>query len=186
MMAELSAMRENASQFRVIDEARVEWLGGKIDSISHTIEMPKEFIVPGDSFPGAVISLARSIVRRAERRVAELHISGDVDNPQILPYLNRLSSLCFVLELRENKSSDITLAKKDLKPGTILDGEGGYTVYGLIERADIARDENLLPMGLTKGAEVISDIPEDSAITYEDVKLQESFTLSLRRLQDSL
>jgi len=83
-------------------------------------------------------------------------------------------------------SEVITLAKKDLKPGTILDGEGGYTVYGLIERADIARDENLLPMGLTKGAEVISDIPEDSAITYEDVKLQESFTLSLRRLQDSL
>jgi cob(I)alamin adenosyltransferase len=112
IMAELSATSENASHFRVIDEARVKWLGEEIDSISSSIEMPKEFIVPGDSSSGAVMSLARSVVRRAERRVAELHNAGNVDNPQILPYLNRLSSLCFVLELRENKSSNITLAKK--------------------------------------------------------------------------
>lgn len=113
LMAELSATSENAGQFRKIDETRVKWLGAKIDAISSLVDMPKEFIVPGDSYPGAVISLARSVVRRAERRVAGLHHAGEVDNPQILPYLNRLSSLCFVLELREYKSSDITLAKKD-------------------------------------------------------------------------
>ena len=77
-------------------------------------------------------------------------------------------------------------AKKTLKPGTILDGEGGYTLYGLAERADIARREHLLPMGLTLGAEVLREIPEDGMITYEDVKLKESPTLSLRQLQDSL
>lgn len=113
LMAELSASNENASQFRVINEERLSWLEAEIDSISSAIETPREFIVPGDTSPGAVLSLARSIVRRAERRVAELHLAGKLDNQQMLPYLNRLSSLCFVLELKENKSSSITLAKKD-------------------------------------------------------------------------
>ncbi|MBE9475233.1 MAG: cob(I)yrinic acid a,c-diamide adenosyltransferase [Chloroflexi bacterium] len=113
LMAELSASGENASKFRVINEERLSWLEAEIDSISSAIETPREFIVPGDTSPGAALSLARSIIRRAERRVAELHLAGKLDNQKILPYLNRLSSLCFVLELKENKSSSITLAKKD-------------------------------------------------------------------------
>lgn len=114
LMAELSATKDNASQFRVINDVRLGWLEGKIDSISMSLETPKEFIVPGDSLSSATLALARNIVRRAERRVAELHLAGDIENPYILRYLNRLSSLCFVLELRENQSSGSpgpTLAK---------------------------------------------------------------------------
>ena len=77
-------------------------------------------------------------------------------------------------------------AKRALGPGTVLDGEGGYTVYGLVERADIARRERLVPMGLTLGAEVLHEIPEDHIITYGDVKLRESPTLRLRQRQDAL
>lgn len=82
-------------------------------------------------------------------------------------------------------SEVVAVAKKKLKPGTILDGEGGYTAYGLIEKAGIARDQNLVPIGLTQGAEVIREIPEDGMITYADVRLAESFVLRLRKLQDS-
>jgi cob(I)alamin adenosyltransferase len=113
LMAELSATEENASQFRVVGEDRLAWMEAQIDSISSTIETPKEFIVPGDTTFGAALSLARSIVRRAERRVAELHLAGTVENPNILPYLNRLSSLCFILELKDYQSAGPTLAKKD-------------------------------------------------------------------------
>ena len=83
-------------------------------------------------------------------------------------------------------SEVVAAAKKNLKSGTILDGEGGYTVYGIIEKADMARAERLLPVGLTEGAEVVHEIPEDGMITYDNVKVRESFTLNLRRLQDSL
>lgn len=83
-------------------------------------------------------------------------------------------------------SEVVAAAKKNLKSGTILDGEGGYTVYGIIEKADVARAERLLPVGLTEGAEVVHEIPEDGMITYDNVRLRESFTLNLRRLQDSL
>jgi len=113
LMAELSATEENASRFRVINEERMTWMEAQIDSISSSVNTPKEFIVPGDSTAGAALSLARTIVRRAERRVAELHLAGTIDNPNILPYLNRLSSLCFILELKENQSAGLTLAKKD-------------------------------------------------------------------------
>jgi predicted homoserine dehydrogenase-like protein len=82
-------------------------------------------------------------------------------------------------------SEVVATAKKQLKAGTILDGEGGYTVYGLIERAGIARDQNLVPIGLTQGAEIVRDVPEDGMITYADVRLPESFVLRLRKRQDS-
>ncbi len=80
----------------------------------------------------------------------------------------------------------VAAAKKILKPGDILDGGGGYTVYGLAEKAEIARKENLLPIGLAEDIEVIRKIPEDGVITYDDVELNEnSFLLKLRRIQDS-
>ena len=65
--------------------------------------MPNDFIVPGDSPAGAALALARTIVRRSERCVAQLTHEGAIKNPHLLRYLNRLSSLCFALELHENR-----------------------------------------------------------------------------------
>jgi cob(I)alamin adenosyltransferase len=114
LMAEVSATPENAARFRKIDARRVAWIESEVDAISQGIEMPSEFIVPGDSQAGACLALARTIVRRAERRVVELVHSGDIENAELIKYLNRLSSLCFVLELQENQAAGrvkTTLAK---------------------------------------------------------------------------
>jgi cob(I)alamin adenosyltransferase len=114
LMAEVSATPENAARFRVIDADRVAWLEEQTDEFGKSVEIPKEFVLPGDSMGGAAFSLARTIVRRAERRVAELLHTGDLGNKELLKYLNRLSSLCFLLELVENQSSgksQPTLAK---------------------------------------------------------------------------
>lgn len=105
LMAEVAATPENAGQFRVIDAARVTWLEEQTDAVSKLVEMPKEFILPGDSLAGAALSLARTIIRRAERRVVELFDAGELTNPDLQRYLNRLSSLCFVLELLENRAA---------------------------------------------------------------------------------
>lgn len=115
LMAEIAATPENAARFRVIDDARVAWLEEQIDSIGQNLDIPKEFILPGDSIGGAALALARTIVRRAERRVAGLLHEKQIDNPALLHYLNRLSSLCFVLELNENQAAgkvQPTLAKE--------------------------------------------------------------------------
>ena len=78
----------------------------------------------------------------------------------------------------------ISAAKKPLSAGTTLDGEGGYCLYGLLEKARVARDENLLPVGLSRGAVLTRDIAEDGMITYDDVELADSPALELRRQQD--
>ncbi|MBI4731397.1 MAG: cob(I)yrinic acid a,c-diamide adenosyltransferase [Chloroflexi bacterium] len=114
LMAEVAATPENASRFRTLDRPRLEWLESQADTLETQVPPPNEFILPGDSLPGAAFSLARTIVRRAERRVAELTSRGEVANEVILPYLNRLSSLCFLLELYENQAAgqETSLAKK--------------------------------------------------------------------------
>ena len=120
LMAELAALPENAARFRAIDLPRVAWLETQTDQITAQIEMPKEFIVPGDTVEGAFLDLARTVVRRAERRVAELFHQDAIENRELLRYLNRLSSFCFVLELQETilarqadetGGSRVTLAK---------------------------------------------------------------------------
>ncbi|MCC7129220.1 MAG: cob(I)yrinic acid a,c-diamide adenosyltransferase [Anaerolineae bacterium] len=105
LMTEISASPDNAARFRKIDASSVDWLERQIADLSSRVEVPKEFIVPGDSFSAAVLDLARAVVRRAERRVAGLAHEGLVDNPDLLRYLNRLSSLCFVMELFEIQQS---------------------------------------------------------------------------------
>jgi cob(I)alamin adenosyltransferase len=103
LMAEVAATPENAGKFKGIDAGRVSWLEEQADAIHKLIKLPKEFILPGDTPSGAALSLARAVVRRAERRVTELYTLEELSNPELLRYINRLSSLCFVLELLENQ-----------------------------------------------------------------------------------
>ncbi len=79
----------------------------------------------------------------------------------------------------------ITVAKKDLKAGDTLDALGGFSVYGMIERADVARRDNLLPLGLAPGSRLVKDVPMGAPVTYDDVQIDDSLTIvHLRRLQD--
>ena len=103
LMAEVAATPGNAQRFHFINEERVNWLEKQTDELSTVVEMPKEFILPGDTLGGATLSMARAIVRRAERCVVNLFDDEVVINPDLQRYLNRLSSLCFVLELLENQ-----------------------------------------------------------------------------------
>ncbi len=81
----------------------------------------------------------------------------------------------------------ITVAKRDLRAGEELDGGGGYTVVGQCEKAVVAREEGLLPVGLADRAVLNRAISKGEAIGYSDVMLdEESFVLKMRRLQDGL
>ncbi|TML02360.1 MAG: ATP:cob(I)alamin adenosyltransferase, partial [Actinobacteria bacterium] len=62
--------------------------------------LPQEFVVPGATPASAALDLARSLVRRAERRTVEMHERGEAVSPDLLRYLNRLSDLLFVLARR--------------------------------------------------------------------------------------
>ena len=69
----------------------------------------------------------------------------------------------------------------------MLDGIGGFTCYGTIENADVARAEGLLPMGLSEGCELLRDVAIDEPVGYTDVRLPEGRLVdALRREQDLL
>jgi predicted homoserine dehydrogenase-like protein len=79
----------------------------------------------------------------------------------------------------------VAVAKRDLEAGERIDGLGGFSVYGMIERADTARAGNKLPLGLAPGSLVRKPVMAGQTITYDDVELDESQTIvHLRRLQD--
>lgn len=99
LMAEVAATPENAERFRGIGAENVAWIEEQADRLSAQVDLPREFIVPGDTPLAAAFSLARTVCRRAERRVVALRDAGGLPNPHLLSYLNRLSSFCFVLEL---------------------------------------------------------------------------------------
>jgi cob(I)alamin adenosyltransferase len=61
------------------------------------ITMPSEFVVPGETPTSAALELARTILRRAERRAVGLRRDGLVPGDHLLPYLNRLADLVWVL-----------------------------------------------------------------------------------------
>jgi predicted homoserine dehydrogenase-like protein len=65
----------------------------------------------------------------------------------------------------------LTVAKRDLKAGDVLDGIGGFDCYGTIDNAGVVRSERLLPMGLSEGCTLTRDIPKDNPIRVDDVKL---------------
>jgi predicted homoserine dehydrogenase-like protein len=65
----------------------------------------------------------------------------------------------------------ITVAKRNLEAGEMLDGIGGFTCYGITENAEVCKAENLLPMGLSEECTLTKDIQKDQAISYADVKL---------------
>ena len=68
-----------------------------IDELTVAHPMPAEFILPGESLTGAALDQARSVTRRAERRAVALAEAGDLPESQVVPYLNRLADLLFVM-----------------------------------------------------------------------------------------
>lgn len=79
----------------------------------------------------------------------------------------------------------VTVAKRDLKAGETLDGGGGYTVVGQSEKATVAREEGLLPLGLSDDAVLKQDVQQGETIGYSMVDLKENSTvLQMRREQD--
>ena len=104
LMAELAAAGTEESSFAGrITAAHVAQLEAWLAETEARVEVPRDFVVPGDSLPGAALHVARTVVRRAERQAARLLHGGLLGNELVLHYLNRLSSLLFLLAHAEDR-----------------------------------------------------------------------------------
>ena len=81
----------------------------------------------------------------------------------------------------------MTVAKRDLRAGDVLDGIGGFTAYGVLENRDPFQAHGYLPMGLAEGCRTKRDIRKDEPIAYSDVDVPPGrLADSLRAEQDRL
>jgi cob(I)alamin adenosyltransferase len=87
-----------------LPDANISVLEGWIDEAESTLPELRSFILPGGTTGGAALHMARTVCRRAERRVVQLAEESEVAE-SIVVYLNRLSDLLFVLARVENQSS---------------------------------------------------------------------------------
>lgn len=83
-------------------------------------------------------------------------------------------------------SDTIAVAKRDLSVGEKIDGIGGDTVYGVIERRKIAANFNMLPIGLSEGAILRRSIKRDEILTFDDVELPNKLVVDLWSVQQKV
>jgi cob(I)alamin adenosyltransferase len=97
LMAELATEADKADKLvdgaTRVTEAMVASVEQHIDSVTARFDLPSEFVVPGEDVTAALLDVARTVVRRAERR--SMAVAGP--DSYVVPYLNRLSDLCWTL-----------------------------------------------------------------------------------------
>jgi cob(I)alamin adenosyltransferase len=96
IMAELAFTPELRPAAYELSLERVTWLETTTDDLTGRVELPREFVLPGESAAGAALDVARTVARRAERQVVALTRGGHSLSGAIPAYLNRLSSLLFI------------------------------------------------------------------------------------------
>jgi cob(I)alamin adenosyltransferase len=68
-----------------------------IDRYMDRVELPPKFVIPGGTELSAHLDVARTIIRRAERRVVLIKLDGELASTEVISFLNRASDLCFAL-----------------------------------------------------------------------------------------
>ena len=83
--------------FAVVTDTMVDALHTQVSELEAAVPLPRGFVVPGGTTVAAALDLARTLIRRAERRTVALQRAGELENPAVLRYLNRCSDLLFML-----------------------------------------------------------------------------------------
>lgn len=104
-----------------VDESYVEWLEHQCDAFNADLPGLRSFILPGGTAAAALLHVARTTVRRAERATwAALYDHGETMNAVPATYLNRLSDLLFILCRDANRTDDGEVADVLWQPGRRL------------------------------------------------------------------
>ncbi|MEX2426335.1 MAG: cob(I)yrinic acid a,c-diamide adenosyltransferase [Thermomicrobiaceae bacterium] len=107
MMAELAFAPDMEQHKFEMTQEHVDWVEKETDQLSEEVELPPHFIIPGDTLPGATLDSARGVIRRAERLAVRLLHEEEIRNEALISYLNRLSSLLFILARFEDHSAGV-------------------------------------------------------------------------------
>jgi len=93
-----------------IGSGDVEWMDRACARLEREARPPQGFVVPGGSRLGAALDFARAVARRLERRVVGLFEGGELSNPTLLQWLNRLSDYLWLLARRAERRPDLLVS----------------------------------------------------------------------------
>lgn len=106
--AELACPHPEAYGLPMVDHAMIETLEREIDEFDGRLPPLKQFILPGGAETSALLHVARTVCRRAERRVVTLYQSDPVHvSDNVVGYLNRLGDLLFLLARAANQAAGV-------------------------------------------------------------------------------
>jgi cob(I)alamin adenosyltransferase len=112
--SELAVLPDETSKLRArVSEAHVLRLEKLVEEYEKLTEIPRAFVPPGGSPGSGALDLARSIIRRAERRIVKLFDQREIDNRHVLRYCNRLADLLFTLARYEESREGRTESPSD-------------------------------------------------------------------------
>jgi cob(I)alamin adenosyltransferase len=99
--AELATAPEAAERLqdgvsRVTEEMVAE-LEGLIDRYMAAVELPPKFVIPGGNLLSAQLDVARTVIRRAERRISALAAEGELASETVIHFVNRASDLAYAM-----------------------------------------------------------------------------------------
>lgn len=94
-----------------VTEAMLEGVEAELGRWEASVEMPREFVVPGETRASAALEVARAVLRRAERRVIALERVVELESGWTVPYLNRLADLLWVLARAAEQAEHATATK---------------------------------------------------------------------------
>ena len=107
--------RQKAGETRVT-AAMVAGLDALLAETEAAIEMPREFVVPGETRLSAALEVSRTLIRRAERRAVSIRRAQPVADDQLLPYLNRLADLLWILARAAEQGESRTATPSRSRP----------------------------------------------------------------------
>lgn len=105
--ADLAAPDPNAPGVPRVDQGMIDSVERTIDKLEGELPPLKAFILPGGTQGAALLHFARSVARRAERRIVALNNVEKLSD-SLIPYINRLSDLLFVLARAANRRSAVS------------------------------------------------------------------------------
>jgi cob(I)alamin adenosyltransferase len=80
-----------------VTEEMVGWAEERIDHYMEQVDLPPQFVIPGGTELSAALDLARTVIRRAERRLVSLRESGELASEAVLHFVNRASDLAYAM-----------------------------------------------------------------------------------------
>ena len=132
--AELAANPDAADRLQDgvtrVDEAMLTRVEDDLATWESRIQMPREFVVPGETRASAALEVARATTRRAERRVIALGRTGHATGAWLVPWLNRVADLLWVLARAAEGAEDaatvpvVTGGRAVARRGTSVPGGG--------------------------------------------------------------